>query len=339
MHARWETAIHGAKPHSKLAVLVFAFGITTLCPVPAAPKRGVPVTAPPRVIISDWDWAKRSNAFEVVSGTRRLWEGECDGYAAVVPSRRLVIYTVAGKSESDPWSFVARHYDGSLVWRRPVDFDGVAALWAGGNVLLWASGGPTVGGRRIYDVRCWTDIFASAPLSAFDLQTKRVLWRSNYGAIGKPLWTNGFVFLSVRVDASPRELQRVWRADARVRRQGETDGQSPPDWQGPAKAQLTVWLEERSVQTRGLLWRRRLPGLPPQLHHISLGRHSVRLRFADPNHRPDRSNYAWEGDAVVLRGMPFVMLSRPLSVFVPILSGLVPRGLEASVVYAGSVEP
>lgn len=155
--------------------------------------------------------------------------------AFLFPRQRLVVYQTEDVT-------VGRRFDGRQAWVSDAQITGGVC---GRNVLicnLFAG----VWGVAIYDVLNWPEIYESQPLAAYDVRSGKQLWGSNMKAFGDPIWTNGKVFIAVRM-----HLTRL-----AVRRAAQRKGRVP------------VWLEERSVHTGKLLWCRRLTGYPPGLSRV-----------------------------------------------------------------------
>lgn len=183
-------------------------------------------------------------------------------FAALMKKHACVVYGAVDRSEKMmPLTFAAADYNGRELWRRPISMYSLAELCAGGDLLLFALDGPQWG-IQLEKPANWHGVLSSFAICAFDVRRKRILWRSSTLRVGTPIWTNGKVFLTLRID--------------RLRRNS-----------GP----FLVYLEERDCFTRSVLLRRALPGYPAgraSANRIRPGR--IRLRFGPPTNPPGLGN-------------------------------------------------
>jgi hypothetical protein len=230
---------------------------------------------------------------------RDLWSDVSDaGFAVAVPRRKLILFCACREQGS---LLVARGYRGRVLWEGPQQEIPWDDVHAGGDILLIQPPTPAAG-IAINDVRNWNDILGDGSLVAFDLATRRDLWESNTRDMGYPIWTNGSVFLAVRLDLSPPAIQRLLRRRAR----------------------LPVWLEQRRVKDRKLLWRRRLRGYPPGLTQARAERGGhLGLWLADRREVP----YGYGTFPRLLRYL------KPLYLSVPVYGGSLPAAGQDAVVY------
>jgi hypothetical protein len=117
---------------------------------------------------------------------------------------------------------------------------------------------PPNAGETTRYVANWQGHLEEIPINLLSLENGSILWHSSWGAIGFPVWSNGQVFLSVKWDLSPRAI-RCFKAH------GE---------------KIPVWLEERSIANRSVLWRTLLPGNPPEKVRVTaLGGRRLEVQF------------------------------------------------------------
>jgi hypothetical protein len=234
---------------------------------------------------------------------RRLWTGQSNQeFAIVLPRQGEVVYFPCGDKEPGTLRLLARDFDGKPRWKTTLDFmTPIVDIQGGGDIALFSEF-PGVAGVQVDDVRQWDGIWGDAPVLAFDVRRRRVLWRSDYRRVGDTVWTNGTVFVSVRLDLTRSVLRRA--ADGR--------------------GKIPVCLEQRRVRDRRLLWRRRLPGYPPGLTQALRGRGgTVRLVFDDRERVP----YGY-------RSFPrFLDYLRRFEALVPLRGGALSAAGDATVIF------
>src|ERR1051326_6808061 len=176
----------------------------------------------------------------VNASNRTLWQDDClYGHASDVPQNRIVYYA---NGESD---IVARRYGGEELWKCGFRNLRIAHVCAGGEAVFVEESGPTWGVMVEY-VEHWEGeegIVDSLSVSALNSRDGALLWDSTEARVGLPVWTNGKVFLDIRLD--------VFNPDA-----GKND-------------RLPVWLEVRRVKDHKRIWHRLLPGYPSVLSQVS----------------------------------------------------------------------
>ncbi|MCA1595069.1 MAG: hypothetical protein LC772_01375, partial [Chloroflexi bacterium] len=142
-------------------------------------------------------------------------------------------------------SLIALSRSGQALWKAPIkaELPGIFPDCAGGDVLSFGEQGPSWGAVLPEQVENWPELLRGERQGMLDIRRRRVIWYTSLADVGQPAWTNGRVFLTIRPELSPAIIRKVARRHTR----------------------LPIWLEERRVTDRALLWRRRLPGWPPRL--------------------------------------------------------------------------
>lgn len=215
----------------------------------------------------------------IKAGDGLLWEDDClYGNASDVPQNRVVYYANAASE------IVARRYTGEAIWRRGMCNMETVDVCAGGGAVFVEESGPTWG-VMMADIENWMGdegIVGSQAVSALDSKDGSVLWESNAARVGTPVWTNGKMFVDIRLD--------VFDADA------------------VKHNRLPVWIEVRSVKDHRRLWHRLLSGYPPVLGEVTQpDSDHVAFHFASAK-RTDDSN------------LTFLKWIRDLSIVVPLSS-------------------
>jgi hypothetical protein len=197
-------------------------------------------------------------------GKHVLWKDECwYGGALALPGAGVVIYS------PEP-GITARSYEGRVLWTSS-DFGAVGSrvLCGGRDIAMMHEFGPIVG-IGIGDPDIWEGpegVVGSDTIHALNPVTGEAIWERSEAVIGYPLWTNGDVFLTERIDVSKQAVSRLKR---RLRPILSKDGRVNDEKRLPHLVRgytLPVWLELRRVETQGLIWRRRVAGLLPPFDH------------------------------------------------------------------------
>jgi hypothetical protein len=139
---------------------------------------------------------------------------------------------------------ICRTYSGKLVWKVSV---GEMAYppdmyVAAGNTLICHIYNHGSSDKYLYLSHARDDA-RSDQYACLDLRTGRTRWVSNELDIGRPIWTDGSVFATIRMDLSKSSV-------AHIAKQG---------------GYLPIYLEKRLVKNHRLVWRRRLQGYPGKL--------------------------------------------------------------------------
>lgn len=190
---------------------------------------------------------------------RILWSAIClYGIASRVPSTQTVYFVQRNTGEDE---IVARTLTGKTLWR--TNARDYCLLRAGAGKVLAVSKGPTWG-VAIDDVSSWEGeegVMGCCNVVAFDAKSGRELWRDDTLGMGAPLWTDGKVAMTLRIDGSRRAVRRV-----------QKHGGSLPIW-------LECWT--LTAKHRQRLWQQRLRGLPPALSRMrAVDARHVEMTFA-----------------------------------------------------------
>jgi hypothetical protein len=161
-----------------------------------------------------------------------IWADETELPLLAVDSRRkTMLFSDTGDEE-----LIVRQFHGTTKVI-PLAYAALDFCGADGVVLVTESG-PNPAADDWWDATKSRGWLAERPIQAIRQRNGRILWTSDPTVVGLPLWTNGDVFVSAWVDTSPRMAARFREKHV----------------------PLPVWLEERDLSTRRLLWRKRIPG-------------------------------------------------------------------------------
>lgn len=279
----------------------YILALSLLAALPAAGGLGPPE---PSVRLSG-PVAEGYYRLTVRSARRGVWsDSALSPVAAVIPGRRMILYEGRRHEEN---VLVGRRFDGKGLFQSEADGLGIAGMAAGNRLVLLTTEGPQWGIVAANPAN-WDEILESIPLALVRLHDGSVVWTSDLRHAGIPLWTNDAVFVSIGFGPARRRFRHGRRHRA-------------------------VWLEERSVYGRRLLWQRRIAGVPP-LHFIAtrVGARSLRLRFQVPRREAAWfRRHPWDDVGI------FAYLRR-LTVRVPVLRGTV-AWEQPTVIYGNGEVP
>lgn len=270
-----------------VAVAIGAF----CCRNPAAARQS-------GVAASPTDRARTTLRIESCGGEQTF---RCYSSLAVrYPRRRLVIYN------GEPFNhIICRDCHARLVWRAATESAfGPSAFVAGGDALLVLGRDALPRASQILATGLHRALAASQYqwIDVFDIRSGKCLWQSTESSVGVPLWTNGRVFVAMRVRAASG-------AESGKRHHVNRGG-------------VSAYLEQRRVTDMRLLWSHRFRVQPGVVERVVARRDANAVEFDLSRTRPF---YSVSGSSTRLSAGV---------VLVPVLAGGVERPDSAPQVFA-----